>query len=595
MEGIVKRLLSLLVVLFALTGCIISKTPKTNSVTTLPGTDVTFSVTIFPSAASFVWTLDDTPLADATKSYKYTPTHGQHTLTVTAKHSLGTDTWTWNILDAEAAVPINSSGGTVAVTSSSSPLAGTQVTIPVNALIINATITISQTDAPSGLPGQSAGPCVDFGPNGTQFSSPVEIALPYLDEDNNGIVDGTDIPEDQVKVWYFNETTQAWENIPIVSQDTDLNFVYISLTHFSEYVTSVQAKSWYKTFGGSSDDGAIGVHQTNDGGYVFTGYTKSSGTGDYDAWLVKTDADGNELWQKTFGGPEGDEGISVQQTNDGGYIIGGDTSSFGTGGRNAWLIKTDADGNEQWSKTFVSSDDVDLMSVQQTTDDGFFLSGTEAEFNKLLLIKTDKNGNLEWLENFELPSSDSFMASLGGQQMNDGSYVVAAPLASDNKTYLIKIDANGAKLWDKIFTKGYAIVLHKTSDSGLILAGLTIQLLSNKYYPYLEKIDADGNEQWNRTYSDTGEGIASGVDQTNDGGYALVGTDLIHGTGTLLIKTNENGIVQWNKTFPSKSNEELPFIQQTSDGGYILSGVFDNVQLDALLIKTDSLGNVNVP
>lgn len=101
----------------------------------------------------------------------------------------------------------------------------------------------------------------------------------------------------------------------------------------------------FKTFGGSDDDGGSSVQQTTDGGYIIAGRTTSYGAGGYDVWLIKTDASGDMVWTRTFGGSEDDHGNSIQQTADGGYIIAGRTSSYGAGRNDVWLIKTDEDGN----------------------------------------------------------------------------------------------------------------------------------------------------------------------------------------------------------------------------------------------------------
>ena len=99
--------------------------------------------------------------------------------------------------------------------------------------------------------------------------------------------------------------------------------------------------TWTKTFGGSGQDVGRSLQQTSDGGYIITGYTDSYGNGNYDVWLIKTDSNGDSLWAKTFGGDSWDEGYSVQQTTDGGFIVTGWTQ-FGNGGSNVWLIKTDS-------------------------------------------------------------------------------------------------------------------------------------------------------------------------------------------------------------------------------------------------------------
>lgn len=116
--------------------------------------------------------------------------------------------------------------------------------------------------------------------------------------------------------------------------------------------TTLSAWEWQRTFGGGNDDMAYSVQQTADGGYIITGFTASFGAGGYDAYLVKTDASGNITWQKTFGGVGYDEGRSVQPTADGGYIIAGHTNSFGAGGYDFYLVKTNSSGNMTWSQTF---------------------------------------------------------------------------------------------------------------------------------------------------------------------------------------------------------------------------------------------------
>jgi len=227
---------------------------------------------------------------------------------------------------------------------------------------------------------------------------------------------------------------------------------------------------WQNTFGGSDYDYGYSVQQTSDGGYIITGWTESYGAAYEDVHLIKTDPNGNSEWQNTFGGSYFDRGYSVQQTSDGGYIIAGYTDSDGgLMWEQVYLIKTDPDGNSEWQKTFGGSLCLDRgYSVRQTSDGGYIIAGGTASFGAggadVYLIKTDPNGDMDWQNTFGGSDGD---AAGSVQQTSDGGYIIAAGTASfgagRGDVYLIKTDPNGNSEWQKTFVEAVGTLASRLS------------------------------------------------------------------------------------------------------------------------------------
>jgi hypothetical protein len=214
------------------------------------------------------------------------------------------------------------------------------------------------------------------------------------------------------------------------------------------FTQSAYAVTFAKTYGGTGDDRASYVLQTSDGGYIVVGDTGSFGADSIDIFLVKTDANGNIIWAKTYGGIVDEYAYSVQQTSDGGYIVAGETHSFGAGYYDIFLVKTDANGNIIWAKTYGGTNQDFARSVQQASDGGYIVAGYTGSFgagSNIFLIKTDANGNRIWAKTYRGAHLDH---AFSVQQTSDGGYIVAGhiqPLDLDGEKdiILIKTDANG--------------------------------------------------------------------------------------------------------------------------------------------------------
>jgi hypothetical protein len=344
-------------------------------------------------------------------------------------------------------------------------------------------------------------------------------------------------------------------------------------------------ETWMKTFGGwRIDDGAC-VEKTADGGYIIIGRTLSYGVGSYDIWLIKTDSDGTMSWDKTFGGKYLDWSYSVKQTNDGGYIMTGikdyNSNEYSNSG-DIWLIKTDENGNQTWNKTIDYGIVDSGMKVIQTSDGGYLIlsdsfNASSINFTSYVnLIKTDENGNTIWEKKFEGKTSsicDSIVETLDHCYVGVGS--------SNWDVWVFKTDTNGDLIWEKTYggsktENGCSLIL--TNDENYIVVGTTYSFGAGGSDIWLLKINGSGDLLQNitigRKYSNE---VGCSIKATNDGGYVIAGIITWsflrwHSSDGLLIKLDNNLTSEWKKTFGGFGNDGFLSIQQITDNSYILAG-----------------------
>jgi hypothetical protein len=361
---------------------------------------------------------------------------------------------------------------------------------------------------------------------------------------------------------------------------------------------------WNVTFGGNKSDIGYSVQMTKEGGYIIVGKTDILYPFQGDVRLVKTDSAGNKLWDKTFGGKGEERGYCVQETIDGGYIISGFTNSFGAGRFDIWLIKTDSMGNKLWDKTFGGKDDDFGYSVQETMDGGYIIAGSTRSYGKggfdIWLIKTDSMGNKLWDKTL---GGSGYDFSYSVQETIDGDYVIAGSTASYGAggfdIWLIKTDSAGNKLWDKTFggkgeERGYCF--QETIEGDYVIVGSTNSFGAGGYDVWLVKTDYLGNEDWDITFGEAKNDFGYFVQETIDGGYIIAGSTTSHGAGGAdiwLVKVGYEGDVIWNSKIGGVEDDVAFSVQPTSDGGYILAGwtsSFGAGNSDAWLVKTNSAG-----
>jgi hypothetical protein len=359
---------------------------------------------------------------------------------------------------------------------------------------------------------------------------------------------------------------------------------------------------WTRTYGGNHADIASSVQQTTDGGYIIAGSTYSFGAGMFDFYLVKTDNNGDTLWTRTFGGTSSDYAYSVQQTADGGYIIAGVTVSSDTDRIDIYVLKTDNDGDTSWTRTYGGNERDNGYSVQQTADSGYIIAGHTRSFGAggydFYLLKINKNGDTLWTRTYGGSGADH---AFSVQQTIDGGYIIAGTTSSFGAgswdVYLVKTDNIGDTIWTRTYGgsgQDHAYSIQHTSDGGYIVTGTTSSYGDGRGAIYLLRIDANGDTLWTRTYGGSEIDESYSVRQTSDGGYIIAGVTSSYGAGSwdnYLVRTDNNGDTLWTRTYGSSKSDKgyLVSVQQTTDGGFIIAGStysFGPSGLDFYLVKT---------
>jgi hypothetical protein len=357
---------------------------------------------------------------------------------------------------------------------------------------------------------------------------------------------------------------------------------------------------WNRTYGGTGGECPYALVQTNDGGYALAGIIQSGGAIYDDFWLVKTDASGNMQWNMTYGGTNYESAYALVQTADGGYALAGWTRSFGAGGDDFWLVRTDASGNMLWNKTYGGTNNDELRDLVQTVDGGYALAGNTVSFGAgdcdFWLVKTDASGNMLWNKTYGGTGYDWADALV---QTSDGGYALAGNTVSFgagyNDFWLVKTNSAGNALWNRTYggtNFDLADALVQTSDGGYALAGWTTSFGAGSADFWLVKTDAAGNEQWNRTYGGTGGERPYALVQTNDGGYALAGWTTSFGAGNVdfwLVKVGSNDFAARIVGYTLSLDSD--YVVHAALNVTMLSQFLSSAEITCCLVLVDTSGN----
>jgi len=361
-----------------------------------------------------------------------------------------------------------------------------------------------------------------------------------------------------------------------------------------------------RTYGGAGTDMGFSVKQTSDGGYILAGGTWSFGAGSADMYLVKVDAIGNEEWSKTFGSALFEYAYSVQQTADGGYVLCGGWSGLGTD--TLTLVRTNASGDPQWIHHYPISVPRSLgLSVLETSDGGFVACGFTGfqSDEDMVVLKTDAQGLVQWTRTLDLGRSE---AGYSVRQTADNGFVVLGlsfiTYGVDGDLLLVRMDQTGDTLWTNRYQtaeneEGHG--LSANSDGGFTITARKGAVPSDLF---LMRTTSSGDTLWTRKFG-TPLGNDEGLDvaQTQDGDFVVTGSyqaTTSAPTGMYLLRTDGTGALLWERHVFRNLTAISQSLDLTSDGGCVMLGytgdtLGGNLNIDMFLVKTDGAGYSAIP
>ncbi len=334
---------------------------------------------------------------------------------------------------------------------------------------------------------------------------------------------------------------------------------------------------WTRTYGGTLGDIAYSVAQTEEGGFILAGYTSSFGAGELDCYIIITDDTGYVIWDSTYGGLYDDYANSAYQTTDNGYIIGGCSDTSGPTGLELYLIKTDSTHDTTWTLIYGHSGVHDTaIEVQQFQDSLYYvIGGSKGDF---LLMVVDLLGDTLWTRFYGDPVL--YEGPTSGQQTSDKGYVIAGYRNPDQMlpdAYIVKIDSIGVLEWERQIGGtdiDYANSILQLSEGGYIVAGTTRSWGEGNSDVWLLKIDVYGDTQWTRTYGKSGSEMAFSIIEVPEGGYIIAGSTTSYGNNDqfYVIRIDDAGDTIWTRNYGGVGEEIARDMIQVDFGRYVITG-----------------------
>jgi PKD repeat protein len=356
---------------------------------------------------------------------------------------------------------------------------------------------------------------------------------------------------------------------------------------------------WTKTIGSDGSDLVRSCVQTEDSGFVFTGFSIIPGQGGLDAWLVKTDAQGKVEWNRKYGSDQTPElGRNAVQTSDGGYAILANKYDAEMQANVMWFVKTKSNGDTMWTRSYTQFGGVSADWMQNTIDGGYIIVLSHFETENIILLKIDHNGDISWDKKYGREFSDFATHII---QTEDKGYALcgASDISSSSsdgrRTYIIKTDSLGDSLWARTYSiSNYdePSCIKETKDGNYIVTG---SLGEDQEAIFIAEFDQDGILSWSKEYTRGLHQFARSIDITSKNNCIIAGS--LYSSDTpdsksdiWVIKTDANGDTIWTKVIGGANDDDGWSAIKATDNNYVIASTYgvNESNVDTYLMKLEN-------
>jgi len=339
--------------------------------------------------------------------------------------------------------------------------------------------------------------------------------------------------------------------------------------------------TWEHVIGGLLDDEAHAVVEMPSGGYALAGHTRSNGSRNRDAWIVRLNARGKVVWQQVIGGPLTEKVFGIVATEDDGVTIVGKTYSAGAGGSDVLVARIKSSGRLAWQKTFGGAGNDEARTIVRPASGGFLVAGSRGgdRDRDLWALRLDEDGGLIWDRTYGTAGEEGAVSAV---EAPDGGFAVAGyaqrPGVSSFDNWVVRLNEAGDMLWQRHFARGVfssGTAISAAPGGGFFVAGISQERTPRDSKSWVIRLAANGRTMWQRLSHDSGSNEAWGAAPTTDGGVVVVSAAQFGGLGrsdARLVRFSPSGDIVWSRLHGSSAWSRPTAVITTRDGGILVTG-----------------------